>query len=75
MPTPRSASRRTVRPNWALTPTFHLINFVLIACYVELLVADGNGLTAAIAAALTVAAGARATGVPMSGRSSEPNQA
>jgi hypothetical protein len=38
---------------------FQLISFLVIACYVHFLVASGNGLLAAVSAAVAVAVGAQ----------------
>ncbi|HEX6354766.1 MAG TPA: hypothetical protein VF106_17550 [Actinophytocola sp.] len=38
---------------------FQLISFLVIACYVQILVASGNGLLAAVSAAVAVAIGAQ----------------
>jgi hypothetical protein len=53
-------------PAWQylVTPTFRLVTLGAIACYVELLVADGHGLVGAVVAAVTVAIGARISTAP-----------
>jgi hypothetical protein len=38
---------------------FQLISFLVIACYAQVLVASGNGLLAAVSAAVAVAIGAQ----------------
>jgi hypothetical protein len=63
MPDPFRRHRRAVLatrpPAWSVLvpPAFRLIAVVLIACYVELLVAQGHSLAAAVVAAVGVGAG------------------
>jgi hypothetical protein len=53
-------------PAWQslIPPTFRLATFGAIACYVELLVAEGHGLVGAVAAAVTTAVGAWVSTAP-----------
>jgi hypothetical protein len=46
-------------PAWhyLVSPTFRLVSFGAIACYVELLVAEGHSLAGAVVAAIAVAFG------------------
>ena len=53
-------------PAWQVlvSPTFRLVTFGAIACYVTLLVAHGHSLVAAVVAAVTVAVGAWVSSAP-----------
>jgi hypothetical protein len=61
--TPLVRSAAAVEHGWfhLLPMVFQLISFVVIACYVQVLVAGGSGLLAAVLAAVAVAVGAQAS--------------
>jgi hypothetical protein len=58
-PSRRSASEH----GWfhLLPMFFQLVSFIVIACYIQVLVASGNGLLAAVSTAVAVAIGAQAS--------------
>jgi hypothetical protein len=53
-------------PAWQclVSPTFRLVTFGAVACYVELLVIEGHSLVGAVVAAVAVAVGAWVSSVP-----------